>query len=336
MAKNKHTSSRAEKVRMRRGTHTRESVKDSHGRSQIPERRMPPVMVRGGSYTPAQPSRKGRKTKSVKRRYDIALATPGATGVEIRLPSLPVAHISWRLLSFILTAGLITLLYYLLTSPQFQVQSVEVQGALRLGTEEINRTLRVYNKPIFDLNTDEMKQTLELAYAELSDITIQVGLPAEVLINVSERVPLIAWVQGSDTQWVDGDGYAFSPRGEVDKIISVKASASPPMPAQVPMDVISLEDIEQRQAFMRPELVAAILAMRTQAPEKVNLLYDPQYGFGWEDPRGWEVYFGLGGNEIETKLLIYEAIVKQIKSEGITPALINVEHVHAPYYRMER
>jgi hypothetical protein len=36
------------------------------------------------------------------------------------------------------------------------------------------------------------------------------------------------------------------------------------------------------------------------------------------------------------KLLVYKAFVKKIKDEGITPAFINLEHVHAPYYRMER
>jgi hypothetical protein len=219
MAKNRQTTSRADKVRTRRDPPNRETAKNSRGRSQIPERRMPPVMVRGRSYTPTQPATKGRKTKSVKRRYDIALATPGATGVEIRLPSMPVVQFSWRLLSLVLTAGLIALLYYLMTSPQFQIQSVEVQGALRLSAEEINSTLRVYNQSIFRLNTDEMKKTLELAYAELNDVSVQVGFPAEVLINVSERVPLIAWVQDSGTQWVDGDGYAFSPRGGAEKVI---------------------------------------------------------------------------------------------------------------------
>ncbi|MCJ7700583.1 MAG: FtsQ-type POTRA domain-containing protein [Anaerolineales bacterium] len=256
--------------------------------------------------------------------------------MEIRLPSMPVVQFSWRLLSLVLTAGLIALLYYLMTSPQFQVQSVEVQGALRLSAEEINSTLRVYNQSIFRLNTDEMKRTLELAYAELKDVSVQVGFPAEVLINVSERVPLIAWVQDSGTQWVDGDGYAFSPRGGAEKVISVQASASPPMPAQVPVDDISLEDMGQYQAYMEPELIGAILKMRAQAPEKVTLMYDSQYGLGWDDPRGWEVYFGLDGNDVETKLLVYKAIVKQIKAEGITPVIINVEHVHAPYYRMER
>jgi hypothetical protein len=36
------------------------------------------------------------------------------------------------------------------------------------------------------------------------------------------------------------------------------------------------------------------------------------------------------------KMAVYQALVDQLKSEGIQPALISVEYVHAPYYRMER
>ena len=40
--------------------------------------------------------------------------------------------------------------------------------------------------------------------------------------------------------------------------------------------------------------------------------------------------------DIQMKLTVYQAIVAELQSKGITPALINVEHVQAPYYRMER
>jgi hypothetical protein len=39
---------------------------------------------------------------------------------------------------------------------------------------------------------------------------------------------------------------------------------------------------------------------------------------------------------MEMKLLVYQAIVDRLQKEGITPALISVENVHAPYYRLER
>jgi hypothetical protein len=57
---------------------------------------------------------------------------------------------------------------------------------------------------------------------------------------------------------------------------------------------------------------------------------------GWNDPNGWEVFFGSQGNDMNQKLAVYKSLVERLQSEGIQPALISVEYIHAPYYRMER
>ena len=306
---------------------------------------MPPVMARGRSYPPTTRAKKGRKGKTVKRRYDISVPTPGMTGVEIRLPSLPVWHLSWKILSFSLAAGLAILLYTLLTHPLFQVQAVEVEGLLRLTPEEVSHSLDIANQPVFRLDPMQMKAALEEDYPELRDISILIGLPAQVVIQVTERVPLIAWNQGEQTTWVDGEGYAFSPRGEAGNLVVVNASGTPPVPE--PLQALPEESTEvlpetlaenapEERVFMTPEFVNAVLLMRAQAPEKVDLAFDPVHGFGWQDARGWQVFFGLDVSQMDTKLRVYKSIVKKVKAEGITPALISIEHVHAPYYRMER
>jgi hypothetical protein len=56
---------------------------------------------------------------------------------------------------------------------------------------------------------------------------------------------------------------------------------------------------------------------------------------GWKDGRGWDVYFGEP-QDMDMKLVVYQATVRRLESEGIQPVLISVEQVHAPYYRMER
>ena len=35
------------------------------------------------------------------------------------------------------------------------------------------------------------------------------------------------------------------------------------------------------------------------------------------------------------KYAVYEALWEQLKGEGLQPSFISVEHVHAPYYRLE-
>jgi cell division septal protein FtsQ len=196
-------------------------------------RKMPPVMVRVGGYSQTRQTNQKQKKARTKRRYDIALPT---TGVEIRLPSFPVIKLGWRLLSFSLVVALIWLLNNLLTSPIFQVQAMEVRGALRLSHEEINNTLNVNSKPIFILDPNTMEDALEKAYSELTDVSVQIGLPAKVLINVSERVPMITWVNDSESLWIDGNGYVFNPRGDVDKLVKVLANTPPPLSNPIQAD----------------------------------------------------------------------------------------------------
>ena len=336
MAKSKKTTTKADKVRSRRSRSSRTPVKSARASGDPSTHRMPPVMVRGGSYVPSLQTKKRKKTKNVKRRYDISLPTPGATGVEIRLPSLPVMRISWRLLSMALVVGLVFLLYYMLTAPFFQVQTVEVQGIIRLTVDEISRSMNVINQPIFSLDPSELEHALDQNFAELKDISIGIGLPAQVLINVNERVPLIEWSLDSEKKWIDGDGYAFPQHGDVDNLVSVVAYAPPPQPVQLQVETDSIEMIQGYQAYLSPDLVSAILTIRPQAPEGTDLIYEPKYGLGWKDPQGWDVFFGVDADDIDMKLQVYKTVAKEIKSEGITPALINLEHVHAPYYRMER
>ncbi len=38
------------------------------------------------------------------------------------------------------------------------------------------------------------------------------------------------------------------------------------------------------------------------------MIYDPKYGMGWQDPRGWSVYFGQNTQDIDMKKKIYQAI----------------------------
>jgi len=333
MARAKKLSERARAVRDRRkSTKKQPSKKSSTGRDTH-ARGLPPVMVRGGGYSPAKTRKPKRRKKNVRRRFDVALATPG---VEIRLPSVPATRIGWRIVSFVMVVCLVVFLSHLLRSPLYRVQMAEIQGAIRLTSEDINRALNVYNLTIFDLNPQKLEEKLQITFPEIKKVSVQVNLPAEVVVTLDERVPMINWIQDSKTQWVDAEGFAFAPRGVVESLVSVEANASPPMPIQIDVDDAPLESFIAPKAFMPSDLVAAVLTLGPQVPEGQTIVYDLRHGLGWKDARGWDVYFGMDVADLEEKLSIYTAIVEKVQAGGITPALINVEHVHAPFYRMER
>ena len=216
------------------------------------------------------------------------------------------------------------------------VQTVDVQGTIRLTTDEISQSLEVINQPVFELTPKILEQKLDDDFVELKDISVQIGFPAQVIVSVNERVPLIEWVEDTGVKWIDGEGFWFPQRGEADKLVTVLAYTPPISPVFTQVESGDQGLMSEDQAYMPSELVEAILKMRSKAPEGTNLVYDSEHGLGWRDENGWDVFFGWNGDDIELKLQVYQAIAQKVQSEGITPDLINVEHVHAPYYRMER
>jgi hypothetical protein len=154
-----------------------------------------------------------------------------------------------------------------------------------------------------------------------------------VAVYVEERQPLLVWKQEGRTVLVDANGYAFPMRSPEDPAPSlvVESLSSPPVLTQAVEDI---ENVIQPQ-FMTVEMVSAILSMSAQAPTGSPLVYDAKQGLGWRDVQGWEAYFGDVRN-MDLKLKIYRALVEKLKKEGTPPALISVEHVHTPYYRLER
>ncbi len=278
----------------------------------------------------------GKKTKKtpLKRRFDISLSKAGSQGVEMRLPSVPIVHPGWRVLSFLILVCGLLLLNYLLTSPVFKVKSIQVEGVLRLSVEEITRTLGVRNKTIFLLNPLQMEEKLTEAYIELTNVSVKITLPAQIMVRVNERVPMVAWVMDNETLWIDGNGFIFPPRGEAEKLVSIIADAPPPMTIlNQPIEQTDTVGDEELQSFMPQVYINAIFILKKQAPEGTTLIYDASHGFGWTDPGGWQVFFGTEINDIDSKLNVYYAVVDKLEGEGITPSIVSVAFLHAPYYR---
>jgi hypothetical protein len=144
---------------------------------------------------------------------------------------------------------------------------------------------------------------------------------------VEERQPALAWSQEGLTLWVDDLGVAFPPRGEADLPVTVEAYNSPE---------IGLTETDGPQVFIDPALIPAILTVGENAPSDNPIIYDAQHGLGWRSPDGWQVFLGMEAEDIDIKLEIYESLVETLKRGGLTPTLINIEHVDAPYYRLDR
>jgi len=306
----------------------------------------PPVMVRGGmggmAFGRVANSRL-HKQRAPKRRIDVPLRV---TGAEVRLPALPFAQLGWRGVSLTMVLMMCACLVLMWMAPVFQVSTVEAQGLKRLTVSDLNAVMGTFGKSIFSLNPNLLRENLNQAFPEFSKISVRVNLPARVKVVVTERQPVIAWTQDGVETWVDGEGISFPPRGVPEApLVQVEGYGTQP---GINLDALGIgpsgltggiplpQTPNNPSLKLSPAQVSSILALGAKMPVDTILVYDSEHGLGWNDPNGWEVFFGPEDQDMEMKLTVYQALVERLKSEGIQPALISVEYVHAPYYRMER
>lgn len=314
----------------------------------------PPVMARGFSAR-TSPAAKQRANKS-RRLYNVSLSAQGA---EMRLPTLPRLGLGWRAASFVLLAFLLSVLYYVWTAPTFQVSEAQISGLKRMTRGDVNKALALSGRPVFTLDADQVQQQLLEEFPEFAQVSTQVELPNTLLITVTERLPVLIWRQDGVSNLVDAEGMTFPARDETALSIYPVIEAigdPPPLPgslepqedqeASLVLEKVITDSLTlglpvkgEAKPFLAPETVAALLQIIDQAPNGATIIYEPAHGFGWLDRRGWKVFLGqiTPGDpaQIETKMLVYRAIMEEVKSAGAKPAFISVEFVHVPYYQLE-
>jgi len=311
----KRPISRSEEVRRRKASQAR--------------KRRPPVTARAGtgSLPAARPAHRGVR-QPARRTYNVAVGLPGR---GVRVPALPRLRFDWRMASFALTVVLGMALYTLLNAPSFQIQEAEVLGVARISPAEVNAVLGLYGRPAVLVQPETLEANLRAAFPDMKTVNVQVGLPNRLTVTAVERTPAIVWQQNGAVAWIDLEGFAFPPRGQVDGLIQVIASGSPP---PVAWDAAAALP-GSAAPYLGQELVAALVSLAPSVPVGIPILYDPGYGLGWQDARGWLVYFGNRTGDLALKLRVYNGIAESLGAQGLTPVLISVEYPDAPYYRLE-
>ncbi len=319
--------SRADQVRLRREQDSRTRVERARKKSTrtpaAESRRQAGIAVPQSRRSTAQTGN-GRSTR---RRFQNALL-PVAPDAELRGISISRPNLGKRLPSFLVVALLATALYFAFTMPQLRVAQAQVSGNQILTPSELNEALSITGQPAFLLIPSELEKRLRLQFPELAAAKVDIELPNTVSVQVVERRPVVRWEQGDGYTWVSEDGIAFRPHGDLPGLITVTALSAPPIEGIVSSDPLT------PAPFLAPDMVKSVKELAGHVPPGVTILYDESFGFGWNDPRGWKVYFGTTARDMELKMRVYESMIASLTQRGIQPALINVTYPTAPYYRL--
>jgi len=165
--------------------------------------------------------------------------------------------------------------------------------------------------------------------------------PAECVIRVQEREPVLNWIaengggQAAEAStmriyWIDAAGVLF-PAHEVRAGLPIVRG---PLPTQE-----ESANNQARVAVLEGVTALAALGIDSTA-DRNNLEYRPERGLIWTDPQGRRVAFGVGGN-MEARWNIYVALIAHLEARaaagnGVFPWTIDVRFPEAPTYSLER
>jgi len=289
--------------------------------------RRPAPVVTGRNVTlDAATVRVKPKAKPVRQYQAIAAAPAG----QLQAPALSRIHIriGWRLLSFFLVAFFGAAVYFAWTLPMFRVTGTTLVGSQILTAQEVNAALGLGGAPVFLVIPANIETALRLTFPEITSVKVTVDLPNKITTTITERQPVIRWEQNGAFTWVDAEGVAIRPRGEMDGLVAVSASGTPPAGPKSESDALS------PIPFVAPSIIETVRVLAPYVPQGSALLYDPKYGVGWVDGRGWTAWFGSSASQMDVKLRVYTVLVGSLAQRGISPTFINVAYPNAPYYRL--
>lgn len=325
---NTNNGSRASRLRLRKtgDTQTRASRAKKNIFQSTSSR--PAVVSRssGGRLTASKISSLPR----TREKMEVAVPFGLGESASLRIPSIQL-DLGNRWISGLTAAICAAMLFLMWSMDPFVVGSAKLIGNERLSAGDINAVMGIMGKSIVLASPERMKYNLQAAFPELKDVKVSVGFPGSVTVRVIERKPIIAWQQDSKVSWIDSEGVAFPPRGAAEGLIPVLALGDPP-----PLE--SAADYENINLMVKPLLTAqtvqAMQSMLAYIPEGTTLIYEPDYGFGWNDSRGWKAYFGKTTGDIPMKVTMYQTIVDSLAQRGISPSMVSVEYPNAPFYRL--
>jgi len=362
-SKKQAPGNRAEEARRRRSERSEERV-SSVTRRITNQARTRQVISRGNLF--GSPIHQQASTRNARRAFYVTIDQRGS---ELRLPALPVVHVGWRLASGLIAILALVGMYYFLNSPYFEIPVVDVQGLQRIPPEEISFELDLENRSIIEVDRDEVLAILTQKYTELINIKVSVEMPNIVSISASERQPVLAWRQGDQTQWVDAEGFIFPSRGDAGPLVTIQSENSLPLEPFSPDQMARMatiqaspeDDVTEEEQQPKPGILESLLnpgeqeiqandtrvkadltlldaaqGLSQKLPPETHLVYTEANGLGWTEPQGWQVYIGKDLDQFEVKYALYQTVASYLADQGVQPVLISVEHLNAPFYRLEQ
>jgi cell division protein FtsQ len=217
--------------------------------------------------------------------------------------------------------GASSLLYDVVSSPDFTIGRVSVTGNRLLTPEEVELTASASGLNVFWIRRAELGRRLQLL-PPVESAWVALELPDHVLIEVKEREPVAIWLTSNTPYLVDRDGLVLAARQPSKPLLMVH---DPTDQALVPGDRVNAEAVRN---------IASIdgLLGATFGDQQRQYEYLPSTGMNVVQSVGPRLILG-GADDLDWKMAALQTIVKHLQSERTNAELIDVRFRERPYYR---
>ncbi len=246
-----------------------------------------------------------------------------ATRSRFRSRSRPQLRlrVSWKVI--VILAIIVAVALWLRLDDRWYVdaEDVNVIGATHSTTaQEILKMADLLGWHGMSLPVNEARDRILVGVPAVTGAEITcVRFPASCTITVAERVPVVTWRTESMSYWVDAEGYVFPAQRERDDLPIVRG----PVP------------LGEEEARIPVEVLDGIKALYALGIPSDGLEYNSLRGLIWVDTEGRRVAFGAG-SEMESRWVIYRALVADLEARDIFPWVIDVRFPAGPTYALDR
>lgn len=264
---------------------------------------------------PARPRARVRKLQSTAattgHRPARRISAPARGKTGLRLPDREtVVRWAQRVLFIALMGGLAFGLVALLQLPLWRVSATTtlVGGTRRLAPQAVYEAGGLEGRNIFLLRPEEVAAAVR-QLPGVRDVRVHVRLPNQVVIDVWEYAPLVAWRTITTTVWLAEDGSPVPQAGEPPPLTLDDSSGTFP-DAGNPLTAILLKDLKTLHELL---------------PEVQELGYSREKGLTFRTSEGWEVWLGEGGS-VADKLRLLAVARQEITRLGRQVRFIDLRH----------
>ena len=254
-----------------------------------------------------QPGRErsaGRETGRKVTRFETSI--PSVVEKARSLP-WPKVHISGRGTAFVsvlvlMVAGLVVAL----TNENFAItrELTTIRGLQRVAEEDVRRASQLDGTNIFRVQPGQVAKNVK-QLPGVAEARMHVWLPAQIVIDVREYEPLVAWQGITTTVWVADSG-----------AVVPMTNDPPPLKLVDPTGAAA-----EANGKLRTHVLANLKALQAAGLEVTNLFYGSREGIYFRSPEGWTVYLGNEG-QMPAKLAALQelrknSIVRNVRATSV-------------------